>query len=91
MGGVGDEPALRGERAVQAFQQRVDRVGEVFQLVTGAVDGEPLVQAVGGDPPRGRGHYPQRAQHPARDQPARCHRHHRHHAQRDRRPEQVLV
>ena len=49
------------------------------------------MQAVGGDPPRGRGHLAQWAQHPARDDPARRHRHHRHHAKRDRRAEQVLI
>jgi hypothetical protein len=51
VGGVGRETALGGESALQALQQPVDRVGEVFQLVAGSGHGEPLVQAVGGYPP----------------------------------------
>ena len=53
--GVGDEPALRGERRLQPFQQPVDGVGEVLDLVGRARHGQPLVQVVGGDPPGRRG------------------------------------
>ena len=55
--GVGDEPALAVEGAVQPLQHGVERVGQLLDLVARAGQRDPLVQpaagAVGpGDPPR---------------------------------------
>jgi hypothetical protein len=50
MGRVVDEALLRVLCTVQTFQQPVDRVGEIPQLVAGSVEGEPLVDVAGGDP-----------------------------------------
>ena len=88
---VRDETPLRGERALQPLQQAVDGVGEILQLVLGAGHGQPLMQVVLGDPLGGRRHLPQRAQHPARDNPAEHERHDGHDAQRDGRPDQERV
>lgn len=54
MRGVGHEMPLRRERCLQPAQQAIERVGEFFELIVRAVQGEPLVQAGGGDAPRGR-------------------------------------
>ena len=43
---------------------------EFLELVVGSVQGQPLVQAAGGDPPGGGGDCAQRAQHPAGQEPA---------------------
>jgi hypothetical protein len=70
MGRVGDEALLRVKGTVKTFQQAVDRVGEVPQLVAGSAEGESLVDVAGRDPLDGGGHRPQRAQHPPSHQPA---------------------
>lgn len=67
---VGDEALLRVDCTVQTFQQPVDRVGEIPQLVAGSAEGESLVDIAGGDPLDGGVHRPQRAQHPPSHQPA---------------------
>ncbi len=58
VGGAGDELALGVEGCLQPFEQAVDGVAEVFELVAGAGDGQPLVQVVFGDRPGGGGHFP---------------------------------
>jgi hypothetical protein len=70
MGRVGDEALLRVEGTVRTFQQPVDRVGEIPQLVARSAEGESLVDFAGGDPLDGGVHRPQRAQHPPGHQPA---------------------
>jgi hypothetical protein len=70
MGRVGDEALLCVEGTVKTFQQSVDRVGEIPQLVAGSAEGESLVEVAGGDPLDGGVHRPQRAQHPPSHQPA---------------------
>jgi hypothetical protein len=44
VGGVGDEAALRGEGVFQPFEQPVNGVAEVFQLIGRAGHGELLMQ-----------------------------------------------
>ena len=68
--GVGGEAPLRVEGGLQPREQAVEGVGELLELVVGSVQGQPLVQAAGGDPPGGGRDRAQRAQHPARQQPA---------------------
>ena len=68
--GVGGEAPLGVERGLQPREQAVEGVGEFLELVVGSVQGQPLVQAAGGDPPGGGGDRAQRAQHPAGDEPA---------------------
>ena len=68
--GVGGETPLGVERGLQPREQAVEGVGEFLELVVGSVQGQPLVQAAGGDPPGGGGDRAQRAQHPAGDDPA---------------------
>ena len=87
--GVGDEPPLPVERAVEPLEHRVERVGELLDLVVGAGQRDPLVQpAVGVRPSAMR-----RAvsvircsgcSSPAGDQPAQRDRDHADHAERDR-------
>ena len=70
VGGVGDEPALAVEGAVEAFQHGVEGVGEIFDLVVGAGQGDSFVQAAVGDSAGGGGDVLQRPQCPAGQQPA---------------------
>ncbi len=65
--GVGDEPALRFERDLQPFQQAVDGVAKLLQLVFRALNGQPLVQVVLGDALRRRGHLAHRAKRASGD------------------------
>jgi hypothetical protein len=58
MGGAGDEVPLGVEGGLQPLEQAVDGVAQVFELVAGAADGQPLVQAVFGDRAGGGGHLP---------------------------------
>ena len=81
--GVGDELPLRAERRVQAAEEIVDRVRQFAQVVIRLPDRQPLVQVRGGDPLRGGGDPPQRAQRAAGREPAERHRHDRHDPQRD--------
>src|SRR6185437_9157621 len=60
--GVGDEVALRLERGLETREEIVERVPELLELVVGAAEGQPLVQARRRDPPRGAGDRPDRAQ-----------------------------
>ncbi len=69
--GIGDELALKGERALEAVEQLVERVRQFFQLVVGAVEVEALMQVGGGDFPRSRRHGPQRPQEPSRHEPTK--------------------
>ncbi len=70
VGGVGDEVPLGGEGGFQAGQQVVEGAGEFFELIVGPGQGEPLVQAGGGDPAGGGGDGAHRPQYPPGDQPA---------------------
>jgi hypothetical protein len=71
VGGVGDEAALAVEGgAVEALQHGVEGVGEVLELVVGAVQGDALLQVAVGDPAGGGGDVLQRPQRPAGQQPA---------------------
>jgi hypothetical protein len=47
VGGVGDELALRSEGGFQAAKQLVERVGEMLELVVGALEREASVQVAG--------------------------------------------
>jgi hypothetical protein len=58
------------ERGLQPREQVVESVSELLELVVGPVQGQPLVQAAGGDPAGRGGDGAQRAQHPAGDDPA---------------------
>src|SRR4029450_4422003 len=74
VGGVGDEAPLAVEGVVQARQHGVEGVGQLFELVVGAGQGDALVQAtVGGggvgDAPGGLGHALQGLQQAAGEQP----------------------
>ena len=68
--GVRDELALGGERRLEAPEQLVERVRELAELVVGAFEREATVQAVRRDLPRALVDRAQRAQHPARGEPA---------------------
>jgi len=81
--GIGDEPALRGEGAIQPSQQPVDSVAEFLELVVRAGQRQPLVQVLLGDALGGGGHLPHRAQRPAGHDPAERQRRDRHDAQSD--------
>ncbi len=60
VGGVGDEASLGFERRVEAAEQPVDGVAEIFQLVVGPSERESLVQVALGDLAGGGRHDPQR-------------------------------
>ena len=83
--------ATTATRMAQAAEQPVDGVAEVFELVTGSLEGEAFVEGTFGDPPGGRRHRAQRAQNPARDQPAECDRDRGHDRQRDPGLDEPLV
>ncbi len=68
--GVGGESPLSLEGGLQPREQAVEGVSEFLELVVRSVQGQPLVQAAGGDPAGGGGDRAQRAQHPAGQQPA---------------------
>ena len=89
--GVGGEPLLFGDVCLEPREEAVDGVGEILQLVAGPREREALVQVALGDLPGGRRHRPQRAQDPARDQPAERDRDHGHDRQRDPGPDEQLV
>ena len=71
MGGVGHELALGIEGTLKAAKQPIEGIGEFLELVSGAGQGEALVQVARGDPPGGCRDRPQRAQHSPGNQPAR--------------------
>ena len=50
MRSVSDEPSLGVKRGLQPFQQPVDRVSKLAQLIPRARHREALVQGRGGDP-----------------------------------------
>jgi hypothetical protein len=89
--GVRDEAALGGERAVEAFQHVVERVGELLELVLGAGEGQPLPQVLVRGAAGGLGDGPHRPQHPAGDEPAQAAGEHGHHAQADQGEQQQAV
>jgi hypothetical protein len=43
---VGDEPPLAGERGLEPFEHRIEGVGELTQLITGALQGYTLGQVL---------------------------------------------
>ena len=67
VGGVGCESLLFDDVCLESREEAVDGVGEIPQLVVRPREGEALAEVVLGDLARGRGHHPQRSQHPARD------------------------
>ncbi len=71
MGSVGHEAPLRLERRLQPGEQAVQGSAEFGELVVAAAQGHPAAQVAGRDVPGGGGDRAQRAQEPARDQPAR--------------------
>ena len=89
--GVGGEAPLRFEGGLQPREQAVEGVGELLELVVGSVQGQPLVQAAGGDPPGGGRDRVQRAQHPAGQQPADGGGRHPKDPQRDGRGDQQYL
>jgi hypothetical protein len=89
--GVRDEAALGGERAVEAFQHVVERIGEFLELVLGAAQGQPLSQVLVRSAASGLGDGPDRPKHPAGDEPAQCAGDHGHHAQADQGEQQQAV
>ena len=50
VGGVGDEAALGLEGGLESIEQPVDGVGQIFNLVARAGQGQPFVQVLLGDP-----------------------------------------
>ena len=91
VGGVGCESLLFGDVCLEPREEAVDGVGEILQFVAGSAECETLVQVALGDLPGGRRHRPQRAQDPARDQPAERDRDHGHDRQRDPGSDEQLV
>ena len=91
VGGVGDEAALGGERGLEPVEQVVEGAGELAQLVVGAAEGEPLMQAAGGDRAGAFVQEPQRPQDASGGQPAEADRGGGHHGERDPRVEEQLV
>jgi hypothetical protein len=86
VGGVGDEAALAGDRPLEAFQHRVEGVGQLLQLVAGARQRDPLLVQVGqGQATRGGRDPVQRPQHPPGQPPSRGDRHDRQDGDGDRR------
>ena len=63
--GVGDEALLRGEGPLQAVQHLVEGVGELLELVVGAVQLDPPGQVGAGHPAGGAGDPAERRQDPA--------------------------
>ena len=55
MGGIGDEVPLGLEGGVEAGEEVVEGVAELFELLVGVVEREPLVEVAGRDPSGGRG------------------------------------
>ncbi len=76
--GVGDEVPLRVERRLQPGEQVVERLPQFGELVVAAAQAEPPAQVAGRDVPGGGGDGAQRAEQPARQQPAEHDRQHRH-------------
>ncbi len=83
--GVGHERALRVEGRFEARQHGVEGVGELAQLVVGALHGDALVKRAGRRALRGHGDLLERTKHAPGDQPAQPDRHRRGHGQRRER------
>nr|WP_230985368.1 hypothetical protein [Microbispora oryzae] len=81
--GVGDEPALRGERGLQPVQQFVEGVGQLLELVGGPGHRQPPVEPLRGDVPDGRRHVGERPQDPSGGEPAHQQCGERRHRERD--------
>jgi hypothetical protein len=67
MGRVSREAPQLGEGRIQPGQYRVQRVGQIIQLVAGASAGNPAGEIRGGDLPRLSGHCPDGGQRSACD------------------------
>ena len=91
VGGVGDEVPLRLEGGLEAGEEVVEGVAELFELVLRPVEGQALVQAGRGDPLGRAGDGPDGAQHPAGDEPAGQEGEDGHDGQSDSRVDQELV
>ena len=78
-----DEVALSGERAVKPGEHSVKRVGQLLELVSGAVQRDPLAQVLARDAARGGGDLAQRRQRSPGQQPADQRRQKRHRDERD--------
>jgi len=74
VGGVGHEASLGVEGRFQAAEQSVDGVAEVFELVTGSLEGEAFVEGTFGDPSGGRRHGADGPQDPPGDEPSEADR-----------------
>ena len=70
VGGVGDEPVLLLDAVLDAVEHRVQRGGEVGDLVAGARHDEAVLEPVEVDGRCARGHAVDRAQRAARQPPA---------------------
>ena len=91
MRGVGHERALGVEGRLEARQHGVEGVGQLAQLVIGALHGDALVERAGRRALSGHRDLLQRTQHAAGDQPAEPHRYRRGHGQgRERHPGQAV-
>ena len=91
MRGVGDESPLSLERSVEPPEEVIECVPEFLQFALRAVEGEALVQAGRGDPPRRAGDRSDRAQHPAGNEPAGKESEHTHGGQSNCRVDQKLI
>ena len=91
VGGVGDEAALGSEGGLEPVEQLVEGAGELAQLVVGAAEGEPLVQAAGGDRTGALVEEPKWPKDASRGQPAEADRGGGHQGERDPRVEYQLV
>ena len=91
VGGVGCESLLFGDVCLEPREEAVEGVGEILELVAGPREREALVQVALGDLPRRRRDRAQRAQDPARDQPAERDRDRGHDRQRDPGLDEPLV
>ena len=67
---VGREALLARERVVEPVEHVVEVVGELLELVAAAAQADAVVEPAGGGEPRGRVDVVERAQDPAREQPA---------------------
>ena len=89
--GVGDEPPLGVERAFEATQKAIDRVGELPELVLRSLHREPFVQIGFGYLLGGGGHRAQRRQHASGHDPAERGGYERHDRERDARLDHELM
>ena len=91
VGGVGHEASLGVEGRFQAAEQSVDGVAEVFELVTGSLEGEAFVEGTIRDPPGGRGHGPDGSQDASGGEPSEADRDEGHEGEGDGGLDEELV